>query len=230
MAFPIFDKKEEIPKGFEGDYEQREGKWHPKLPDVGKLEETLGKLRDDLKVSEKARKDADDARAEAERKLVAADAKGGDVDKKVSDALKKFDADLAKAKDDHKKETDTLQAKLRQVTLTDRLKDIALKAGVLPARVDAVLKLTDGRFDLADGDRIVVKGDKGEVTTEKPEDFFGKTYKAQMPELYQGTKAAGGGAGGGAGTGAGSGQKWDGEAVLKNPLGALEEANAGSAK
>jgi hypothetical protein len=34
MAFPVFEKKEDIPKGFEDDYEEKEGKFHPKVPDV----------------------------------------------------------------------------------------------------------------------------------------------------------------------------------------------------
>jgi hypothetical protein len=34
MAFPVFEKKEDIPKGFEADYEEKEGKFHPKVPDV----------------------------------------------------------------------------------------------------------------------------------------------------------------------------------------------------
>jgi hypothetical protein len=37
----------------------------------------------------------------------------------------------------------------------------------------------------------------GKPSTEKLEDFFKTTFKKEMPEFYQGTKASGGGAGGG---------------------------------
>jgi hypothetical protein len=73
MAFPVFEKKEDIPKGFEDDYEEREGKFHPKVPDVTKLNSALDKERKDRENEEKERKRLERENAELKRKQQAAD-------------------------------------------------------------------------------------------------------------------------------------------------------------
>lgn len=226
MPFPIFDKQADIPKGSEDVYEEKDGKWHPKLVDASKLETTLTKVRDEKDAAEKRAKKAEDERADLERKLTAAGS--GDEKDKVTKALAKFDTDLAAEKAKHEKELGETKAQLRTLKLDDAAKAAFIKAGGRPEKADAALKLQKDSLDLADDGRIVVKDAKGVATTETIDDYWGKTFKKDMPEFFTGTKAAGGGAGGGAGARpipANGDGKWDGDAVLADPLGALNAAN-----
>jgi len=224
MPFPTFKTKDEIPKGFESEYEEKDGAWHAKVADTTALDATLAKVRDEKKASDKRAKEAEDKAADAQRRLDAKEANGADTDKKVADLLAKWKLDTDAAVKVKQDELDKVSADLRAVKLDDKIKAAALAAGVLRTRVDAVLKLTKDTFDLAD-DRIVVKDDKGAVTTTTVEDYFGKTYRAQMPELYQGTKANGGGGTGGLGKGTVKDTGDAAERVIKDPLAMLREAN-----
>jgi hypothetical protein len=228
MSFPVFDKAGDVPKGFEAAYEEREGKWHAKIPDTAKIEETLTKTRSERKEFEKAAKDASEKAADLQRQLDAKSATGADTDKKVSEMLTKWEQDKNAAVKAVKDQLDAAAGELRTLKLDDKIKAAALAAGVLPTKVDAVLKLTKDSFDLAD-DRIVVKDAKGEVTTKTVADFFAKDYRAQMPELYQGTKATGGGASGGASKTTTTSDGSAGDRVIANPLQMLKEANEANA-
>jgi hypothetical protein len=228
MSFPVFDKVGDVPKGFEAAYEEREGKWHAKIPDTAKIEETLTKTRSERKEFEKAAKDASEKAADLQRQLDAKSATGADTDKKVSEMLAKWEQDKNAAVKAVKDQLDTAAGELRTLKLDDKIKAAALAAGVLPTKVDAVLKLTKDSFDLAD-DRIVVKDAKGEVTTKTVADFFAKDYRAQMPELYQGTKATGGGASGGASKTTTTSDGSAGDRVIANPLQMLKDANEANA-
>jgi hypothetical protein len=228
MSFPVFDKAGDVPKGFEAAYEEREGKWHAKIPDTAKIEETLTKTRSERKEFEKAAKDASEKAADLQRQLDAKSATGADTDKKVSEMLAKWEQDKNAAVKAVKDQLDAAAGELRTLKLDDKIKAAALAAGVLPTKVDAVLKLTKDSFDLAD-DRIVVKDAKGEVTTKTVADFFAKDYRAQMPELYQGTKATGGGASGGASKTTTTSDGSAGDRVIANPLQMLKEANEANA-
>src|SRR5689334_15183023 len=124
MPRPIFDTKDAIPKGFEDEYEEKDGKWHPKPVDDGaQLKETLRKERERADEEEKTRK-------RLERQLAAAET--GDEKDKVSKALKKFDDDLAAEKENHRKEVEKLRGELRTIKLDERAKDAFLKAGGRP--------------------------------------------------------------------------------------------------
>ncbi|MBA3844532.1 MAG: hypothetical protein H0X39_18270 [Actinobacteria bacterium] len=229
MALPTFKTKDEIPKGFEEMYEERDGTFQPKaLDDGGKS--ALQEERRARQAAEKLATKAADERAELERKLAAATA-GDDLKEKekVARALAKFDTDLATEKAKFQKELDAARGELRTLKLDDKVKAAFLAAGGRPERAEKALRDTKDRFDLADDGRIVVKDAKGEVTSKTVEDFFGKDYRGEMAEFYAGTKAAGGGGTGGSGAMPAKGStngKWDGDAVLKDPLGALNAANA----
>lgn len=230
MPRPIFDTKDAIPKGFEDEYEEREGKWHPKAEDGG-LKTALEEERRARKAAEKLATKAADERADLERKLSAASASGDDKEKdRVAKALAKFDTDLADAKAEHKKELDAARAELRTLKLDEKVKDAFIKAGGRPERADKALRDTHDRFDLADDGRILVKDAKGDVTSTTVEDFFGKTYRGEMAEFYTGTKATGGGATGGASarTSTSKAGVWSGD-VIADPMGALRAANANDA-
>lgn len=220
---PTFNKREEIPEGFSEFYAEKDGKWQPiPVDDGAALKETLRKERE-------ARSDAEKERGKLERKLAAAES--GDEKDKVSKALAKFDDDLATEKERHRKELEKVQGELRTLKLDDQAKAAFIKAGGRPERAEAALKLKKDALDLAE-DRIVVKDAKGEVTSASIDDFWGKTFRAEMPDFYVGTKADGGGASGGASRSqtVASPGAWDADAIMKDPLGAVNAANMAQTK
>lgn len=227
MPWPTFKSQAEIPEAFRSEYEEKEGAWHPKLPDTSKLDETLTKVRGEKKDAEKAAKAAEDRAQELQRQLDAKSASGVDTDKKVSEMLEKWEKDKNAAVQKVQEQLDAANGKLRQVTLYDKAKEAFIKAGGRPEKADAALKLKQDALDLAD-DRMVVKNAKGEVTTESVADFWGKTFRTEMPEFFTGTKASGGGATGGASTVPATGAGNAAERVIANPLAMLQEANAAS--
>lgn len=223
MAFPTFKKKDEIPKGFESEYHEVDGEWVARLPE-NKDAETLVKVRAEKKDAEKAAKAATEKAAELQRLLDAKEATGADTDKKVSEMLAKWEKDKEAAVKAVQDQLDATTARLRQVTLDEVAKKEFIKAGGRPERADAALKLKKEALDLAD-DRVVVKNEKGEVTTESVADFWGKTFKKEMPDFFAGSKGGGGGANGGASTLPVTGDPSAAEAVIKDPLAALRQAN-----
>lgn len=222
----LYDTKDAVPEALRSAaIETKDGKFaadEPAADDATELKETLKKLRKELD-------EAGDARKALERKLAAAEHGGDGKEKdKVTKALEKFDADLAAAKADFEKKLAVRDGELRTLKLDEKAKAAFLKAGGRPERADAALRLKKDALDI-DGDRIVIKNEKGETTTTTIDDFWSKSFKVEMPEYFIGTKATGGGANGGAGAHTGGGTKWDGDAVIKDPLGALQAANAESA-
>lgn len=224
MPFPTFDAQKDIPKGFESEYEEKDGKWVAKLPDVSKIEETLAKVRAEKKEAEKRAKESDEAKAELQRKLDAKEASGQDTDKKVSEMLAKWERDKNDAVAKVQAELDQRTTELRQIKLYDKAKSEFIAAGGRPEKADAALKLKKDMLDLAE-DRPVVKNEKGEVTTESIADFWGKSFKKEMPEFFVGTRASGSGAGGGASNQPTKGDPNAAEMVIKNPLAMLQQAN-----
>ena len=164
MAFPIFEQQADIPKGFESEYEEKDGKWVARVPDVGKLESTLEKVRAEKKDAEKATREAQEKAADIQRQLDIKATAGADVDKKMAAALAKLEKAKQSAVKAVQDQLDAVTGKLRAVNLDDRAKAAFLKAGGRPERADAALKLKRDRLDLVD-DRLVVKDEKGEGTT-----------------------------------------------------------------
>jgi len=227
MSFPTFKSKDEVPEPFRAAYEERDGQWMAKVPDTTKLEDTLGKVRSEKKEAERQAKESAERAADLQRQLDAKTATGQDADKKVGELLDKWNKEKDEAVAKVAKDRDEAIAKVRKLTLDDKVKAAAIRAEVLPELVDDVLNNTMARFDL-DGERIIVKDGKGEMTTATVEDFFAKTYRAERPHYYAGSKAAGGGAfGSKGGTAPASGEAV--KLVLENPAEALRQANLKSA-
>src|SRR4051812_13771930 len=132
MAFPVFEKKEDIPKGFEEDYEEREGKFHPKIPDVTKQQTALEAERTKAENERKARIKAENDLADARRKEAARE---GNISDEHLNKLRQEDADKRKAElEPVQNELTETKAKLRKVTLVDRLRALGTTAGWLPDR------------------------------------------------------------------------------------------------
>jgi hypothetical protein len=225
MSFPTFKAKAEIPKGFEAAYVEKDGEWVPNLPDTSKADEALAKVRTEKKDLEKALKTATDTAADLQRQLDTAKISGVDFDKKSKELLDSWKKDtdaLVKTERDAK---EAALAKVRTYEFDNQLKAAILDAGARPDRVSDAFELNKSKFDLVDGS-IVLKDEKGNITTTTPKDYFAKTWKAERPEHYIGTKASGGGAPGSSGKTptVGSGTV-SAEDVIKNPLAALKIAN-----
>lgn len=91
-------------------------------------------------------------------------------------------------------ERDQMVAELKHYKLTVPLKEIALKAGVLPEDVDIALLETAKRFRLDDSGKILVVDEDGDPTADTPERFFKEVYREQRPKFYAATGAGGSGA------------------------------------
>src|SRR4051812_14208920 len=115
MAFPVFDKKEDIPKGFEDDYEEKEGKFHPKVPDVKGAQTALEAERTRAENEKKARIDAENKLAEARRKEAARE---GNISEEQLEKLRKEDEDKRKPIEE---ENAKLKLELTKVKKTDRV-------------------------------------------------------------------------------------------------------------
>ncbi len=224
MPFPTFDKKADIPKGFEDSYQEVDGRFVAMVPDVAKLEDTLAKLRKEKKDAEKLASEAAERAADLSRQLDVEKTKGGDIDKRMGEALEKWKVDTDAAVKKVQDKLDAAEGRLRTITLDDQAKSAFIKAGGRPERADAALKLNKDRLDLVDG-KPVVKDEKGDVSTTTLEKFWGDEVKKALPELFVGTKAAGGGAGGSS-AGAGGAGGLSIEDVMRNPAVAFEAANA----
>lgn len=199
MAFPTYEKKEDIPKGFEDLYEEKDGKFSPKVPevpDVTKLNTALETERTNAATEKAERVKAENALAALRRKEAARE---GNISDEQLTKLRDEDA-LKRKTELEPVQTELLEtkAKLRKITLSDRLRTLGTAAGWLPDRIEDAMVLIQPLTDLAEGSdsNIVVKGEDGKPTTEKIEDFLKVTFKKKKPWLYKGAGASGGGAGG----------------------------------
>jgi hypothetical protein len=185
MPFPIYDTQDEVPEAFRAEYEEREGKWHPKVPDVTNLKTALQSERDRATREEAARKAAETERDTLRRK---GSAKEKGVTEEQLAALRADDERKRKADlEPLQRENQELKKENRKLKLTDRVQKLALDAGVMPDRIEDAMELLDKRVDLTeDGETIVVKNKKGEITTEKIETFLETTFRAEKGWLYGG--------------------------------------------
>ncbi len=113
----------------------------------------------------------------------------------------------------------------RELKLDNAVKAIAGANGVRAERMAAWWKLNGDRFDLTEDGKPVVKDHPGKSI----EKFVAEDLKAEVPDFYQGTQAAGGGSKGGLGIRNGVGDPKAAERVLSDPEGMLREANAKAA-
>lgn len=122
--------------------------------------------------------------------------------RKYEKALKKWESKYNSEAQAWAAEREQIMGELRHYKLTVPLKEIALKAGVLPDDIDLALLETSKFFKLTDDNKIVVLDEDGDPTGDTPEKFFKEVYRERRPKFYQATGAAGSGATPGAKAGA----------------------------
>lgn len=193
MAFPTYEKKEDIPKGFEEMYEEKDGKFSPKapeVPDVTNLNSALEKERLARETEEKARKKAEKDLADLRRKNTAAES---NISEEQLEKLRKEDEEKRKP---IQEELDKTKAELTKVKKTDRVQRLFLDSGGMSDRVDDAMLALDRRTGLTeDGNTITVLDKDGKITTEKVEEFIKVSFKKEKPWLYAGSGGGGGGGG-----------------------------------
>jgi actin-related protein len=216
--FPVFEKQADIPKGFVDDYEERDGKWHPKVDDGAELKKAL---KDERKERDAERKALEKKVADLETKQKAE--KAGITDEQLKKLRDDVRSELEAEYKPKLEKAETVERENRALKLDHQVQRMAAEAGFLPEKLGDLWKLHGEDFDLTDDGKPMVKGKPGIDPKKHIE-----TLKKARPEWVQGTKADGGGAAGQ--------QKKDGasgtlaEDVIKNPAAALQAAHAANVK
>lgn len=104
-------------------------------------------------------------------------------------------SDIEKQLQDRDREIGTLKSQVREHSIWGPVKDLALKHGVMPDRINAFMTLlrTAERFDLEDN-KLVFKDKNGYPSTIKPERAFEVYLREEEPWAFEASKAAGSGA------------------------------------
>ena len=218
MALPTFDKKDQIPKGFEDEYEEHEGKWVS--IDIVKLKESIDKEREKREAAEGAAKKSAKEATEAKAALDAT--KAGVTDAQLQKIREDAKAEALKELEPKVKDADAVRAENRTLKLNRVVQDSFATAGVLADRREKLFRLHEGEFDLTADGKPMVKGHP-ETDVTKHIAALVKSY----PEWVEGTKAAGGGAAGV--TKAADGAATAGDAILKDPQAGLRAAHEAGA-
>jgi hypothetical protein len=191
MALPTFDKKDEIPKGFESLYEEKDGKWHAKEKDddASDLKDTLKKERDRADAAEKLTKKVTKELDALKNKQKANEAGLTDeeLQKIRDDARKEIEAELAPKLT----KAEELEKENRTLKLDNAVQKMAGEAGFLSGKLGDYWKLYGDEFDLTADGKPMVKGKPGVDPKKHIE-----SHKALQPGWVQGTQAGGGGAAG----------------------------------
>jgi len=187
MPLPIYETADAVPVEFRELYHEIEGKWQPNLPDVTGAMTALATERQKAKDALKAQRVAEEKLADAERTQAAKDAQ---VPEEVLRGIREAEAAKTTAAE---RERDEAKAENRRLKLTDRVRTLALKHGVMADRIDDAMVLLDTRTDLGDEGGLVVKDAKGVATAESVDVFLGRTFKEEKPWLYAGSDSSGSG-------------------------------------
>lgn len=193
MPFPIFDTLDAVPEPFRGEYEEREGKFHPKSEDTSALKNAHerqkaenAKLREQLKALE----------ADLDTLKRTSDPKAEDLRKQIADEVEKVRTQLGA-------ENATLKAQLAQRDVHTAAMKVMEKHGVIPSMFEPLLRLEGHRLELVDG-KLLVKDDPA-TSVEK---LFGDVFKSTYPTFFDAKMKPGPSAEGGAGS-ALRGPEWD---------------------
>lgn len=188
MPVKSFDKQADIPKGFEDDYEEVEGKWVYKDP-TADLKTALDTEKASRKSAEKLAKKVADELKDRQREG------DGASPEQVKKWREEITAEVRAALDEEYApklaQTEALTAENRTLKLTDNVKKMFGDVKVFPDKLNQIMKLHGDEFDLTTDGKPMVKG--------KPSSDVAKHVAAiakQYPEWIEGSKAAGGGASG----------------------------------
>jgi len=222
MALPTFDKKDQIPKGFEDEYEEREGKWHP----IDRTQKALAALTAEREAREAAETVARKAAKElAEIQTRDAARASGMTDEEFRKRYSAIEQNIRAELEPKVKEGERLAAENRSLKLDNLVKQMFREAGAVKGRQDDFWKMHGDEFDLSADGKPLVKAEPGKDVAKHVAGIC-----KSRPEWMQGTRAAGGGAGGTTQpttSGSGPGGAPTFEELVKNPTAAIAHANEG---
>lgn len=191
MPIKLYDSLDEIPETLrEAAVETKDGKFAAEERDeINVVKGTLDKERKRASDAEKALRDAE---AERDRLRTEREARSrGATEEEIERRRKEID-DAVKP---HRERADSAEAKLRKVLHVDRVRAMALTAGILPDRIEDAMLILERRTDLTDDEKgLVVKDKDGNVSATRVEDFLEREFKAEKPWLYAATGTTGSGA------------------------------------
>lgn len=201
MALPVFDKMEDVPEAFRGEYEIRDGKAHPKPPvgDGGKA--AIDAEREARKTAEKEAKDAKKALDDLKKENEARDANIS------ADQLEKWKKEREDAVAAEQEKTRAAEAKLEAVEVERAVRALGADSTVnmYLERLDAdIMPLVVKMFGRTKTGELAVKGADGALTTDDPKATL-LGLKKKWPFLFRGDGSTGSGAEGSNGSDGGSG-------------------------
>jgi hypothetical protein len=192
VAIKTFDSKDQVPDAQRDAAIEIGGKWIVEEIDPKAIspaaQTALTKIREEKEESEKKRQAAEVelAQLKAEREARQRGATEEEINKRraeIDAALKPLQEQIVEK-----------DRKLRQVLHIDRVRSLALAAGIMPDRINKAMKELKDRTDLTeDGKGLVVKDEDGNVLATRIEDFLARDFKAEAPYYYIGSNTSGSG-------------------------------------
>jgi len=217
MALPTFDKQTDIPKGFEDEYEESDGKWVP-IDHAAPLKNALAEERRKREAAEGLAKKA--AREAADAEVGKAGRAAGMTDDELSKAYKKIEASIRAEYEPQLNDLETFRKENRELKLNNVVKSQFATAGALKNRLDDFWKLHGEEFDLTADGKPMVRAEPGKDVAK----HVAAIMKGR-PEWVQGTKAAGSGSGVQSTTAPQSSGPMTFEDIVRNPTAAIAGAN-----
>lgn len=184
MPLPTFEKQDQIPKGFEEEYEESEGKWVP-IDRTASLQRALSEEREARKAADALAKKATKEANDLANKKAASSA--GLTDKELRDLYDKIESQIREEYEPKVAELETIRGENRAMKLNDRIKQMFTENGALKTRVDDLWKLHGEDFDLTADGKPMVKNEPGK----DPVRHVQAILKSRM-DWVQGTKGSGG--------------------------------------
>lgn len=218
MPFPIFDTLDAVPESFRNDYEERDGKWHPKVEDTEALNSALATERARREAAEKLSSKTAAAlkKLENEKKAGEAGLTSEQLEKVRLDVRAELEAEYAPLK----ARAETAEANHRKIVLDSAVQAMFTKAGVIDPV--AAWKVTGDRFELTTDGKPILK----DSPTANLETYIAGAMKKEFAWMFTGTQADGGGAPGSTGKAPAAPAGID---PLANPGAALQAARAAGA-
>ena len=212
MPFPTFKSQEEIPEAFRGEYEERDGVWHPKEVEKGATRKQIEQR--EAKALKEAREAAERVQ-ELEQELAA---KTAGVSPEELQKLR------AKLEEEYKGKLTERDAKIHELTFGAQLNALLAEANVID--VEDGRAVLGPRFVLSESGTLVPKDDKS-IPAKK---FLESTLRTEKPHLFRGSQANGGGASGSKGAPGGGGKLSYEEFTKLSPAEKQEYAKANEQK
>jgi hypothetical protein len=146
-------------------------------------------------------------------------------EKRLLEGVKKSaETDIDKVVAQKDQEIKTLRQQLRESSIWTPVQQLAVKYGVLPDRLDAMMKIlrVDARFDQDDESKLVFNDKYGDPTAIKPERAFEYHLKEEMPWAFAAPTSGGSGAKNGTKAG-------PGRVITRERFDSMTEAERGEA-